>query len=106
MKSYVKRTFKVGAWYFNPMMEQHGLFKFRWTRLTKVEDIYDVALSLSFDQGIFPDGSLPHVIRKNRYDDSPFFTQSNGDYEMQMREATGEELKWIETRLRAHKFGL
>ena len=93
---YFKRPFKVGTWYFNPMMEQHGLCKFRWTRLAKIEDIYDKALSLTFDQGICPKGIL-HI---------DVFTQSNGRYEAQMREATPEEMKWINTRLRNHKFGL
>lgn len=103
---YFKRPFKVGTWYFNPMMEQNGGYKFRWTRLSKIEDVFDEALSLTFDMGIYPDGSIPAVIKKNRYDDSPFFTQSNGDYEAQMREATPEEMKWINTKLRNHKFGL
>lgn len=99
---YFKRPFKVGTWYFNPLMEKHGIIRCRWVRIRSIEDRYTDALHLIFDMGIFPNGE----VHEPDFTFGAPYTQSNGEYEAQMREATPEELKWINIKVTSNRFGL
>ena len=91
----------VGAWYYNPMMEAHGLSKARFTKLCRVEQGKfkntgrNGSSQLFFDEVVFPDGK--HAILKEH------LSQSNYDYENQMEIVEFEKIRPM---ILGDKFGI
>lgn len=97
----MESKFKVGAWYLNPKMEQHGKVKARYTKVSEILihtcDDNSSYQELLFDECVMPDGTHylstdPFIVDTLKGHYITKFSQSNGDYEDQMIEVSEEEV--------------
>ena len=91
-----RQDLEVGKWYYNPMMESHGVTKVKYAKISELDsDCFPGCNVIQYDEGVTSDGRhLRFEVRVK---------QSNDNYETEMREVDEKEVKLFITN---KKYGL
>jgi len=91
-----RQDLEVGKWYYNPMMESHGVTKVKYIKISELDtDRFPGCNVIQYDEGVTSDGR--HLKFKSHV------TQSNDSFETEMKEVDEKEVKLFIT---SKKYGL
>jgi hypothetical protein len=90
---------EIGQWYLNPMMEECGVNKLRYTKVFSVDtDIFPSCNVILYSEGVTPEGDHLKFQKENL-----MVRQSNGKYETFMKKVEEREVMMF---IAKRKYGL